>query len=393
MKKDKIKYLFFLIVFVILILLTLCFLKKDNPINESQNNNLESNQELFPEEENVENNELKTEDLNINKKNENGETLLFLATKNGDLESVKELINAGADVDANNDEYGHGGGVTGKKALMEASRKGHLEIVKELIVAGADVNAKDSSGFTALMFASEGGKLETIKELINNGADVNQKAPWGSSPVIIASERLYSSLMLASAGGHLESVKELIRAGADVNFKDNPGPSALIVASSYNHLEVVKELIRAGANINAKDSKGYTSLMWASRLEYFKIVRELINAGALAKLSLEDESKLKNGLKVNIENCDLVNNKIQATLQEVGSGGFIEILVTDQTKFYDTCVYGDDSWKLSYDYYSFKDFCLRSCSHESVIPWPEIIKGKIINENTIEATDVFNIPM
>ena len=55
---------------------------------------------------------------------------------------------------------------------MVASQEGHAEVVKELISAGADVNArtKGTPGITALMFASKNGHTEIVNILKQAGA-------------------------------------------------------------------------------------------------------------------------------------------------------------------------------------------------------------------------------
>ena len=61
------------------------------------------------------------------------------AAENGHTEIVRELIKAGAKVDARNEgSWGIGG--KGETALMLAAENGHTEVVRELIKAGADVN-------------------------------------------------------------------------------------------------------------------------------------------------------------------------------------------------------------------------------------------------------------
>ncbi|MEI0445998.1 ankyrin repeat domain-containing protein [Brachyspira intermedia] len=54
--------------------------------------------------------------------------------------------------------------------LLEAIKNDDLETLKSLIEKGADINAKDDSNITALMLASEKGHLEVAEFLKANGA-------------------------------------------------------------------------------------------------------------------------------------------------------------------------------------------------------------------------------
>ena len=58
-------------------------------------------------------------------------------------------------------------------ALMIAAWQGNIKIVKDLIEAGADVNARLSDGSTALILATEQGHSECVGVLVKAGADVN----------------------------------------------------------------------------------------------------------------------------------------------------------------------------------------------------------------------------
>ncbi len=57
--------------------------------------------------------------------------------------------------------------------LIEAAKKGDTVSIKALLEAGADVNAKDNDGLTALMWAAVRGHTETAQALLEAGADVN----------------------------------------------------------------------------------------------------------------------------------------------------------------------------------------------------------------------------
>jgi ankyrin repeat protein/caspase domain-containing protein len=96
-------------------------------------------------------------------------TPLMQAVKKGDINSVKPLLDQGADV--NETFYG-------ETALMVASYYGPIEIVKMLLNRGADVNIVRGDGWSALSYAASGRQTDTVKLLLNRGADIDE-AIWG----------------------------------------------------------------------------------------------------------------------------------------------------------------------------------------------------------------------
>ena len=67
---------------------------------------------------------------------------LYVAATQGDLETVRQLLDSGTAVDGKN--------AAGWTALMKASMEGHQPVVEELIKQGADVNIQGRAGWTAL---------------------------------------------------------------------------------------------------------------------------------------------------------------------------------------------------------------------------------------------------
>jgi predicted LPLAT superfamily acyltransferase len=120
---------------------------------------------------------------------------LRLAAYKGDSEAASQLIAEGVEIDAKN-EYGN-------TALMVAVIGGHLEIVKDLIAGGADVNARNRAESTALMLAAKKGHFEIVKALLAAGADVNARTAGG-----------VTALFVAESGGHTAVVEVLRKAGA-----------------------------------------------------------------------------------------------------------------------------------------------------------------------------------
>ncbi|KAM7188963.1 hypothetical protein V8F33_010297 [Rhypophila sp. PSN 637] len=122
----------------------------------------------------------------------------------------------------------------GMTGVHVAAYFGVGEAVVELLKAGADVNAKDDDGGTPLQWASRNGHNSVVQQLLVAGADVNAKAIDGGTP-----------LHWASGNGHDSVVQQLLEAGADVNAKDYYGGTPLEWASASGHNSVVQQLLQA----------------------------------------------------------------------------------------------------------------------------------------------------
>ncbi len=113
----------------------------------------------------------------INKRNEEGETILHQAVEISDYKTVRLLIKKGAEVNAR-DKNGY-------TPLHCAVFAKSLENVKVLLRSGAEVNATQYiSGCTPLHSACKiAAKVEIIKELVKAGATVNQLNKYGATPM------------------------------------------------------------------------------------------------------------------------------------------------------------------------------------------------------------------
>ena len=135
-------------------------------------------------------------------------------------------------------------------SIYIATRTGNIEAVKQHLAAGTDVNAKDDIRQTPLHFAAT---KEIAELLISKGADVNAKDWMGRTP-----------LRLAAGGGHKEVVELLIAKGAEVNTKSDSESTPLHIAALKGYKEIVELLLAEGADVNAKievgEYKGQTPL-------------------------------------------------------------------------------------------------------------------------------------
>jgi ankyrin repeat protein len=117
--------------------------------------------------------------------------------------------------------------------LMYAAFNGQTPVAKKLIEAGADVNAQDKTGTSALMFAASApnGK-DTIQLLFDSGAKID----------MIDSNEHFTALMWAAAEGQTANVKLLLKHKADTTLKDVDGDTAESFAAKAGHTAVVKIL-------------------------------------------------------------------------------------------------------------------------------------------------------
>jgi ankyrin repeat protein len=121
-------------------------------------------------------------------------------------------------------------------SIRDAAYNGNIETVKQAIAAGADVNEKDNIGLTPLHSAARKGHKEIIELLIAAGADVNAKDKIDG----------YVPLHLAATKGHKEVVELLIVKGADVNAKDTGGKTPLDWAIGFQRFEIADLLRKHG---------------------------------------------------------------------------------------------------------------------------------------------------
>ena len=92
--------------------------------------------------------------LSVDLADDKGNTLLMLATYNGQLDTTRMLLRLGAKVDQRNDR--------GQTPLGGVAFKGYLEICKELVKAGAQIDADNGGGKTPIMFATLFGRVEVV---------------------------------------------------------------------------------------------------------------------------------------------------------------------------------------------------------------------------------------
>ena len=199
-----------------------------------------------------------------------GSEALFTAIKKGDVETVRLLVEAGADVNAAE-------GFGGNTPLHEAVEEGNAEIVQILVDAGADIEAEGFMGQTPLGLAAEEGATEIMQILLGQGADNGTPEGEDKQSPAIGSEALFTAI----ESGNVTLVNLLVEAGADVNAAEGfGGNTPLHEAVEEGNAEIVQILVDAGADIEAEGFMGQTPLGLAAEEGASEIMQILLGQGA-----------------------------------------------------------------------------------------------------------------
>jgi ankyrin repeat protein len=200
----------------------------------------------------------------IDAKSQSGRSALFTAVVYGQTDTARILISSGADLSEKDETL-----------LAAVAFRSPLESIRLLLQSGANPNyvkhpPRAISGqppLTPLQQAAAFGTLEAVKLLVENGADI-----------AITPHALVSAVFR----GRIETAQYLISQGADPNVLDPEGNSLLFVAldtptamlrypetldvDPWDHqLRLIQVLIENGADLNLRNRDGETLMQAAVR--------------------------------------------------------------------------------------------------------------------------------
>jgi ankyrin repeat protein len=244
-------------------------------------------------------------------------TPLVYAVRSDDLDSVKVLLAAGADV---NQVTGYGW-----SPLLVATQNRYYKLGAYLLDHGADVNLANKGAWTPLYLATDNRNIESgdypvrkgdmdhlefIKLLIDKGANVNARMKDSTETRTVFTnqwldENGATPFLRASQSGDIVLMKLLLDHGADPKIATTLNVTALHVAagigwvegityewSEDQTLQAVKLLLDLGLDPNVQADTGRTALHGAAHKGRPAVVQVLVDHGA--KLDVRDYGNTDN---------------------------------------------------------------------------------------------------
>lgn len=170
--------------------------------------------------------------LDVNTKDEYGDTPLLHAAQQGQTATAKYLIEHGADLASSSE--------LGATALHHSAGIGDIELLKFLLSRGANVDSQSDAG-TPLLWAAGHVQQDAVKVLLEHHADPNAENDDNITP-----------LFSAVAAGSLACIELLIQAGSRVNVTAG-GATPLHIAADNGNPEIINCLLKAGADPNVTE--------------------------------------------------------------------------------------------------------------------------------------------
>ena len=213
----------------------------------------------------------------INRPDAGGRTPLMWAARRGDINSIRILLEWGADVEKADRSM--------CRPIHKAVADADDECVRILLEAGARPTVADDVGGQPIhnIFFSPYNRVKSIEALLAHGADINAHCNRQSTA-------LHWAVNSRQTEGVMDNIRYLVDHGADIEALDSFGDSAAIYAIRTTDLRMLRFLIERGAILGRKRKYGTTALhvaAWNGTLECWEILADAARIGRFENLDLE----------------------------------------------------------------------------------------------------------
>jgi ankyrin len=269
---------------------------------------------------------------NVNDTLSDGESALVVAAANAHWQLADVLLDRGADPNLD---------AAGWNALHQVVRERRpnigfgtpgpiptgtldsINVVRKMIAKGVNVNArmhkngmKDGQrnrlnrlGATAFFLAAKNTDTEVMKVLAAAKADATIPTADGTTPLMVAAGLAIwnpgedGGSLMGQEDEVLEAVKMCVELGGDVNAANMSGESALQGAAFRGVAPVVQYLADKGAKLDARDSRGWTALAIANGLTYTDFFKQQPQAAELLTKLMQAKGLSTEGHEVDAKIC------------------------------------------------------------------------------------------
>ena len=186
---------------------------------------------------------------------------IYTSIENGDLDKIKLLLQEDIDLNKKNEQ--------GDSFIHFAISKNQISILKLLLRENIDIEIKNSLGETPLEFALKNNNTEAMKVLIKKGANFKD----------LCINKHFSFIHLIVSNGNVEILELILEKGVNINEQEKiSGMTPLHIAFFKENKGILDMLLKFNANIYLEDYDGNSPISLLSKHKvHYKIEESLLN--------------------------------------------------------------------------------------------------------------------
>jgi uncharacterized protein len=173
------------------------------------------------------------------------------------------------------------------------AQAGLIDQMRDLLDNGTRVDHRNGRQDTPLMSSVDANRVGIVRLLLQRGADANASDRVGNKPIIRAAIRgNYDLIPVLVAGGatvglveaallgHASRIFTALTSGTAPDTSAPSGLTLLMAACVWGELSLITGLLKSGAGLEQSDCNGRTALMWAVSRGQFEATSVLLHFNA-----------------------------------------------------------------------------------------------------------------